>query len=316
MPEIDILMAVRNGEKYIAEQIDSILNQTFQDFRLIIRDNSSTDNTPAIIEEYVKKYPGKVQAVHDDVDCTASFTKNFMQLLTYAEADYVMFTDSDDYWLPYKIQVSLWHMKELERKNPGLPALVFSGLQVVDENLQSMDICSQYITGVPEYRNFTNLLLSNVVSGCTSILNRALYSKSKGYIEDMPFAHDSFFGAMASGCGVLEHIPAAMILYRQHGHNASGYIGASGKHGVIMSWLVKVLEFRTYAVNVRKKCKFMLEHYSDVLLPERRENLEKFVALLDKPKIAKFFMLLFGKWYKLEGRLYCKIKYFFRVVLC
>ena len=313
MPEIDILMAAYNGEEFIAEQIDSILNQTFQNFRLLIRDDGSTDNTPAIIEKYEQKYPGKIEVVHDDVVCRNPY-KNFLELLKHAEADYVMFSDRDDYWLPYKIQVTLWHMKELEHKNPGLPALVFSGMKVVDEKLQSMNRFLQYSLDRAEY-TFTNLLMSNVVSGCTSMLNRALYSKSKGYIEGMRFAHDSFFATLAPLCGVIEHIPAAMILYRQHQHNASGYMGVGGGHGYFVNWLIKIRGLRKTAVGVKERCDLMLENFSDVMLPDKREELKKFRALLDRNKLAKCFMLLFGRGYKLEGRLYCRIKYFLRFVL-
>ena len=314
MPEIDILMAVKNGERFIAEQIDSILAQTFQDFRLIIRDNGSSDSTPAIIADYVQKYPDKIQAVHDDVDCTRSFTRNFMQLLTYAEADYVMFTDADDYWLPYKIQVSLWHIKDAERRNPGKPIYIFSGLNVVDEDLQSMDVVLEVNPQKAEYQKVTNLLLSNIVSGCTSILNKALYSKCKGYIERMPFAHDSFLGALAAACGVVEHIPAAMILYRQHKHNASGYMGVGGGHGYFVNWLIKIWRLKRSA-DVIRKCNTLLDNYSDVIPPEKLDELKNFKAQAERNKIVKFFMLLFGKGYKLEGKLYCRTKYFLRFVL-
>ena len=65
MSTIDILMATYNGQKFIAEQLDSIFSQTFQDFRLIVRDDGSTDNTGAILEEYSAKYPGRIKIVHD-----------------------------------------------------------------------------------------------------------------------------------------------------------------------------------------------------------------------------------------------------------
>ena len=313
MPEIDILMAAYNGEEFIAEQIDSILNQTFQDFRLLIRDDGSSDNTPAIIEEYAQKYPDKIYTVHDDVVCRNPY-KNFMELLRHAKADYVMFSDQDDYWLPYKIQVTLWHMKELVRKNPGLPALVFSGLKVVDENLQSMNRCVQYSLDRAEYEKFTNLLMSNVVSGCTSIFNKALYTKSRGYIEGMPFAHDSILAMLAAICGVIEHIPAAMILYRQHKHNASGYMGVGGGHGYFVNWLIKIWGLRKSS-NIKKKFYFLRKNYADIMPSEKLAEMDKFEALASRYKIVKFFMLLFGKGYKLEGRLYCRIKYFLRFVL-
>ena len=313
MPEIDILMAAYNGEEFIAEQIDSILNQTYQNFRLLIRDDGSSDNTPAIIEEYARKYPDKIEVVHDDVVCRNPY-KNFMELLKHAKADYVMFSDQDDYWLPYKIQVSLWHIKEVERRNPGLPVYVLSGLNVVDEKLQSMNRFLQLSLERTGYKKFTNLLMSNVASGCTSILNKALYSKSKGYVDGLPFGHDSFLAALAAICGVIEHIPAAMILYRQHKHNKSGYMGVGGGHGYFVNWLMKLWRMRNPS-GVRKKSDFLLDNYSDIIPPDRLDELAKFKTLLDRNKIVKFFMLLFGKGYKLEGRLYCKIKYFLRIVL-
>ena len=313
MPEIDILMAAYNGEEFIAEQIDSILSQTFQDFRLLIRDDGSSDKTPAIIEEYAQKYPDKIEIVHDDVVCRNPY-KNFMELLKHAKADYVMFSDQDDYWLPYKIQVTLWHMKELERKNPGLPALVFSGLKVVDENLQSMNRCIQYSLDKAEY-TFTNLLMSNVVSGCTSMFNLALYSKSKGYIEGMRFAHDSLLATLAASCGVIEHIPAAMILYRQHKHNVVGYTGVGGGKVFLGSWIKKILRVRKISADVKKKCNFLLENYSEELPPEKLDELKRFIVFLNKPKIVKFFMLLLGKGCKLEGGLRSRIKFFLRLVL-
>ena len=314
MPEVDILMAVKNGERFIAEQIDSILAQTFQDFRLIIRDNGSSDSTPAIIAEYVQKYPDKIQAVHDDIDCTDSYVKNFMQLMTYVKADYVMFSDSDDVWLPYKVQVSLWHIKDAERRNPGKPIYIFSGLNVVDEKLRSMDKILAVSPTRAEYQSLTNLMLSNIMSGCTVIINKALCEKSKGFIEGMPFSHDSFLAALAAACGTVEHIPAAMILYRQHKHNAAGYLGIGGGHGSIGGWLTKIWKLKN-SRGSKRKCEFMLDRYADVMSPEKLEELKNFLALLNRNKLVKIFMMLFGKAYHLDGNLYCRIKYFLRFVL-
>ena len=312
MAKIDILLASYNGEKFIAEQLDSILAQTFQDFRILIRDDGSTDNTPVIIEEYEKKYPDKIKIIHDDVICKNP-TKNFVELIKHAQADYIMFCDQDDYWLPYKIQVSYWHMKEIEKKNPGKPIYIFSGLKVVDENLNSMDFILAVNTQETEYKVFTNLILSNRVSGCTSILNKALYRIKYNGSEETTFAHDSFLGIVASICGIIELIPAAMILYRQHKNNVSGYMGVGGNRGFFMNWLKKIWGIKN-AYHCKKKCSFLRKNYSDIFPPDKLKELDSFINLLNKNKILKFFMLLFGKGYKLRGRLFCKIKYFIRVV--
>ncbi|MBQ7221223.1 MAG: glycosyltransferase [Synergistaceae bacterium] len=227
MAEVDILLAAYNGEKFIAEQIESILAQTYQDFRLIIRDDDSTDNTPAIIEEYAARYPDKIQVVHDDAVCRSA-AANFFQLLTYASADYVMFSDQDDYWLPYKVQALLWHMKEAERANPRKPVMVFTGFEVVDKELHSMKIYGS--VDVPEYLySFTTMLMmNNCVAGCTEMINRVLYKNIGGYDERCGY-HDAFTALYASAVGVIVYLTMQSIKYRQHDNNDIGYTGGGGQ---------------------------------------------------------------------------------------
>ena len=219
MATVDILMAAYNGEKYIAEQIESILAQTFTDWRLLIRDDGSSDNTPAIIEGYAAKYPGRINVIHDDAECHSP-TKNFFELLKNAEADYVMFCDQDDVWLKYKVQITLDYMKEAERKNPGKPVMVFTGLQVVDAELRSLDMLLHL--DFPETRyTFRELLPCNCAAGCTQMLNRVCYEGMGGFEDDIHY-HDWWASLYASVFGVIVRVPMALILYRQHGGNAVG----------------------------------------------------------------------------------------------
>ena len=219
MPAIDILMAAYNGERYISEQIESILSQTFTDWRLLIRDDGSTDNTSAIIEDYAAKYPGKIEIIHDDAVCKNS-TKNFFELLKHAEADYVMFSDQDDVWLPYKVQITYDYMKKAERDNPGKPIVVFTGMQAVDSELKSIDVILRL--DLPEYRyTFKELLADNCVSGCTQILNRECYEGMGGFQEGITY-HDYWASLYASAFGTIVRVPMALMLYRQHGDNVVG----------------------------------------------------------------------------------------------
>ena len=231
MPEVDILLAAYNGGKFIAKQIDSILAQTFQDFRLLIRDDGSSDNTPAIIEDYARKFPDKIQVVHDDAVCR-NVARNFFQLLKYAEAEYVMFSDQDDYWLPYKIQITLDYVKQAERENPGSPVMAFTGLKVVDEYLKSMDMFDSL--EMPSYcYDFGQLLLINCVLGCTELMNHALYEKLGNY-EDDAYYHDAYTALCASAFGVIVHVPMALMLYRQHSNNSIGHFGAGGQENSVI----------------------------------------------------------------------------------
>ena len=284
MAEIDILMAAYNGEKYIAEQIDSILNQTFQDFRLVIRDDGSTDNTPAIIEDYAQKYPGKVEVVHDDKG-SVNFCRNFFELLGHAQADYVMFCDQDDYWFPYKVQVTLDYMKKAEKENPGKAVLVFCGKEIVGGNLQSID--SPGDTSIQSGRyTLRQLLILNCVSGCTEMLNRELYTRLGEYSEAIDF-HDWWSALCAASAGVIRYMPEPLIKYRQHGNNFVGAGTTIRFRELKIFWSIISHPLKKWQYSSRK---FMLEGGKYVLLRERL--LEEIPS--DRLKLIDNWLVLFG----------------------
>ena len=107
---IAILMSTYNGERYLREQIDSLLNQTYKDWKLYIRDDGSTDETISIIESYVNDYPDLIVLLKDDLGNLGS-ARSFMRILSVVDADYYMFCDQDDVWLPNKVKdLSLIHI--------------------------------------------------------------------------------------------------------------------------------------------------------------------------------------------------------------
>ena len=263
MAEVDILLAAYNGEKFIAEQIESILAQTYQDFRLVIRDDGSSDNTLAIIEDYAAKYPSKIEVVHDDAVCKSP-ASNFFELLKHAKADYVMFSDQDDYWLPYKVEVILWHMKEAERGNPGKPVMVFTGFEVVDEHLNSMKIFGS--VNVPEYLySFTTMLMmNNCVAGCTEMINRALYENMGSYDERCGY-HDAYSALYASALGVIVHLTMSSIKYRQHDNNDIGYGGGGGGNDTLLKVAKSYIKRWKKFPHLLRRAQLFRERFSDQL---------------------------------------------------
>ena len=300
MAEIDILMATYNGERFVAEQIDSLLNQTFQDFRLIIRDDGSSDKTPAIIADYAQKYPDKIDIVHDDVVCKNP-TKNFMELLKHAQADYVMFCDQDDVWLPYKVQVTLWHMKETERKNPGVPVLVFSGMKLVDAELNSLG--GLMCVDIPEKRyTFRELLPCNCAAGCTQMMNRLMYEDLGEYRECIRL-HDWWTSLYASALGVIEHIPSVLMLYRQHEHNVIGVGQNKYRRDSEIKQILLKLKSPFNALQ-RAKQKFYMdrerielfaERYHDKLSENIKRDIREHLKLFGKSRIGRIIAI-----YKLD----------------
>ena len=125
---IDILLSAYNGQKFIKEQIDSIIGQTIGDWRLLISDDCSTDGTLDVLATF--REDSRIELVSQNVKY-GSARDNFLNLLNYASGDYVMFCDQDDVWLPDKIEVTLRLMEELERANGSdIPLLVLSLIHI------------------------------------------------------------------------------------------------------------------------------------------------------------------------------------------
>ena len=284
MAEIDILLAAYNGEKFISQQIDSILAQSFQDFRIIIRDDGSSDRTPEIIDSYAQKFPEKIIIIHDEAICKNP-TKNFFQLLKYARANYVMLSDQDDYWLPYKLQITLDYMKQTEKINPGLPVCVFTGLEKVDANLKTLDEFMALNIKQSDY-NFKRLTGGNIASGCTEMLNRELYTNLGEYDERINL-HDWWVVLYASACGVVCHVPMALILYRIHNDNC---IGGKEINLFTRLWLIvssplhKFKQSRKYFYDERDRLMLFRDRYADKIMPENLNYLDEYIKLYSKNK--------------------------------
>ena len=113
-PKIEILMATYNGEKYIGEQINSIINQTYTNWNLLIRDDGSKDKTLNIIKKY-EKMDNRIILIRDNKD-NLGFVKNFEELLKKSRTEFVMFSDQDDYWLENKIEKYVEVIEKLDKK--------------------------------------------------------------------------------------------------------------------------------------------------------------------------------------------------------
>ena len=169
---IDILLATYNGEKYIKEQIESILNQTYKNINLIISDDCSTDNTRKILTEYTQK--DKRITVYFQNE-NQGYIKNFEFLLKQVKNPYYMLSDQDDVWLPEKVEKSI---KTLKEKNVDF---VFGDLEVVDQNLNT--IYSSFGDFMLLNRKIKRCInsyklnyLYNCVTGCT-ILGKSSFIK-------------------------------------------------------------------------------------------------------------------------------------------
>ena len=222
--KIAILMATYNGEKYICQQIDSILSQTCTDWELYIHDDGSTDNTIAVVESYVEKYPNKIHLI--DGKSTGGAKYNFFYMFGQVEAPYYMTCDQDDVWLDKKIELTYDKMLTIENK-ADVPCLVYTELRVVDSELNTIaDTMSGYQSLDCHKRTINQFILQNSVTGCTMMVNRALRDKMLRITDiDNTIMHDWWAALVAAQFGKTAFIDEPTILYRQHGDNSLGALG-------------------------------------------------------------------------------------------
>ncbi|MBO7226090.1 MAG: glycosyltransferase family 2 protein [Bacteroidales bacterium] len=230
---IAILMSTYNGSTYLREQIDSILKQTVKEWKLYVRDDGSKDSTLEILTEYENRYPERINVVND-VPYNLGAGESFMHLLSVADADYYMFCDQDDVWMPNKIERTMSKLLTLEEKygkDKGIG--VFTDLTVVDSKLNVlMSSLWKADNRHPEYvksfyKQWTNRHASY---GCTQMFNRAAKSLVLPYkqFEGVMGAHDNWLEYILIKQGVYDYLDEPTILYRQHGTNV---VGANFNHG-------------------------------------------------------------------------------------
>lgn len=218
-------MATYNGEKYISEQINSLFNQTYTNWKLIIHDDNSRDNTVKIIKEYEKRYSQKIIFLNDNI-ATGGAKENFTYILNKIDDnyDYIMFCDQDDVWLENKVEITLKKMLESEEKSKDIPILIHTDLKVVDENLniisysmfkyQKLNIKNQYSLDL--------MSMENIITGCTMMINKQLSLLSKN-IATEAIMHDWWIAIIAlREDGLIEFVDKPTILYRQHQLNTIG----------------------------------------------------------------------------------------------
>lgn len=229
--KITVLMAAYEGERYIEQQLDSILAQTVPDIQIMISDDGSGDNTRKILERYERWYPAQIVLKHrvkegayqDRPKRVPPMAMNFFWLLGQARGDYVLLCDQDDVWKNHKVKTLLRRMRELEREfGKGHPILVHSDMEVTDEDLYVISRSFfRYQHCNPHRTAFSQILAENPVTGGAVMMNGAL-ARLVGKAPRCCFMHDWWIALTASCFGTISCVREPLYQYRQHGGNTLG----------------------------------------------------------------------------------------------
>ena len=222
---IEVVLPTYNGAFYLEAQLASIHAQTLRPIRVLLRDDGSSDGTPALLQVLQQRYGAWLQVLPADgnLGCAA----NVNRLLEATSAPFVALADQDDLWLPQKLEQALALMQQLERHHgAATPLLVHSDLELVDE--AGAPLGCTYLQRQrldPQRTASVDLALTNVVTGCTALLNRALVAQALP-IPPQALMHDWWLALVASAFGQIALLEQPTVLYRQHGGNV---LGAQGR---------------------------------------------------------------------------------------
>lgn len=282
--EVDILLATYDGEEFVGEQIETLLEQTNQRFNLIVGDDASRDSTPEIISDYARKNKSKIlfNSYQDNVGTIL----NFSRIQEHSTAPYLMLSDQDDIWLPQKIEVSLNKIKELEVKyGKETPILVYTDVCVVDDNLHVLHP-SFFKFGKFCQKNSTlpRVLAQNHITGCTMIMNRAL-AKLAFPIPKEAYMHDHWINLTATTFGIVEKIPLSTVYYRQHSQNWVGACTRVGFKQVTSLFSEECQAHHSTRLLLAKMIQAysFYQRYHHSLNPEQKKLFEKFITLKNQP---------------------------------
>ena len=296
---IDILLATYNGEKYLKEQIDSILNQTYKNINLIISDDASKDGTREILKQYEEK-DSRIKVFYQEKNL--GYVKNFEFLLKQVKSDVFMLSDQDDVWLPEKVEKTY---EKLENENADL---AFGDLEVVDQELNTMypsfNDFMKLSRKIKKYINSYKLnYLYCCITGCTLMLKSKWIPKILPIPEDSKrLIHDHWIGIMVGvNGGKSVYVPEKYIKYRQHGDNQVGTEKISHKFKKLEQVRdlfidVKLGVFGTYVKNE--------DRFPEDLQKLNREAYNYFKMLETKKNFNFIKWGVFHKLYKTETFMY------------
>ncbi len=210
-PHICILMATYNGEKFIAEQLQSIEEQTHKNWRLIISDDGSSDNTLTIAKQFQQKWGSDRLEIRQGPQ--QGFCQNFLSMAcdTTIQADLYAFSDQDDIWMSDKLERAVSYFDK--NNESQLPRAYGTRTQIVDDALKPLGLSPEFT--LP--RSFRNALVQSISGGNTQVFNFVAKQLLEQAGLQKVISHDWWLYQLVKGAGgIFYYDPSPSLLYRQH----------------------------------------------------------------------------------------------------
>jgi rhamnosyltransferase len=277
MDKVTVLMSTYNGEKYLAEQIESLLQQENVEIQILVRDDGSSDNTVKMLQEYKEK--GLLEYYTGE---NLRSARSFMDLIEKApESEFYAFCDQDDVWKSDKLSRAVKQLKAVEQDDK--PVLYCSGYQLVDSELNPLPD-----NGHISMTSFNAALVASCCTGCTVVFNRALINVIRKGMPETVLMHDDWVHKVCLAVGgTVIYDPEKTLFYRQHGGNVDG-----GVHG-IKSKISNIFKRISNKDCIRsEQIKELIRIYKNDMSPEILQQAQS-IANYRRTGIIKRFRLAF-----------------------
>lgn len=259
--KVAVIMSTYNGEKFVREQLDSIVNQTYKNVEIVVRDDGSSDGTVEIIKEYQKKYNNI--KLHEGENL--GFIKSFFELLKLADADYYSYADQDDVWMENKIELAV---EELNKLDDSKPNMVFGNSDYYNEEMKFIGKGEKN-----KKYSFLKALFACCGQGMTMTVNK---KTREMIIENTPkscFFHDWWTYLLCIGLGNVAYNNVTTVKYRRRKENATsegqGYIR-------LLIWRIKNLLLKDGMQDIKQQMLNFKDYYYYQLSKENRQIIDLF----------------------------------------
>lgn len=293
-PLVHIVLATYNGEKFLRQQLDSIVAQDYENWQVEICDDGSTDSTKNIVKEYVEK--DSRFSLHEN-EHNLGYVMNFLEGIRRSHGDYIMLCDQDDIWYPNKISLTLNRAIEAESllSSPEKqPVLVFGdAMNFESDSGKDMGRFHEMSHFDTKKVDTAHLFMENKCIGCTILVNKAVRS----YLEEMPEeirVHDWWLALICSHFGKICYVDEPLLRYRQHGGNM---IGGNSYSSYVKKRISQLKQQRQTLRDTVAQGKRFFELFQEKMTKEQKEVAEHFALLYNRNWfMRKIDLIRYGFW--------------------
>lgn len=264
MNRILVLMSTYQGEQYLQEQLDSILNQS-EPADILIRDDGSLDQTVAMLREYEQKY-SQIRVIYGK---NIGVVNSFFALLKEAkDHEFYAFSDQDDVWMEDKLSCAISKLEALDSRKPALYA---SCSMLVDDQLHGFETTQINRRGL----TFYNVLIQNLMPGHSQVFNQALvdFINAHPVDTDKVVVHDFWLALLGITFGQVVFDNTYHTYYRQHGHNEIGY--GYGRFGWFTERIKRI--YHAKAKEITAQNQVFYDTFHTMLTESQKNELEGFL---------------------------------------